>query len=378
MGLLAIFGGDQAAQQQRVLGGVLTINLIAAAFFGISLHMVSLREAGIYRRYRATPIAALSVVAAHSLTASVNIFGSLILQLAVARIAFGVPIEGSVLALLAALGLAAFAFVPLGLIVGSIGRDMRVAPALANLMFFPMAFLSGAAIPLSVMPEALQRVAALLPATYVVDLFRAAIQGRLDWSAAMLPAAILLATGVIAFSCNALLFRWESAARLDRRGLALVAGGLGAVYIAAFALTAPDTTDAASPQVPPPALPRQAGTAPATLTVFTGATVWDGTGRFLSPGRITVFGDRILSVTADDGTPPPDGAEAVDLSGLYVVPGLIDLHTHLGASGGGAAGSGEFIPARIIHDLQVYLALGVTSVISMTASGTRVHLSAAA
>ncbi len=96
VGLLMIFGGDQAAQKQRVLGGVLTINLIAAAFFGISLHMVSLREAGLYRRYRATPISSLSVVAAHSITAAVTVFGSLILQLAVARVVFGIPIEGSI------------------------------------------------------------------------------------------------------------------------------------------------------------------------------------------------------------------------------------------------------------------------------------------
>ncbi|MGB5560534.1 MAG: ABC transporter permease [Paracoccaceae bacterium] len=364
VGLMLIFGGDQTAQQQRVLGGVLTINLIAAAFFGISLHMVSLREAGLYRRYHATPISSLSVVAAHSITASVNVLGSLILQLIVARFGFGVAVEGSILTLVAVLLLAAFAFIPLGLIVGSIGRDMRIAPALSNLLFFPMAFLSGAAIPLSVMPEALQRIATLLPATYVVDLFRGAIQDRLDLWSAILPASILVATGLIAFACNTLLFRWESSAPLDRRGLGLVVVGLGVVYLAAFVLTAPKPAPIADVQVTPP--PVAAADAPEALTIFIGATIWDGSGRILSPGRMIVSGDRITSVTTDDGTSPPEGAEMVNLSGLYVIPGLIESHTHLGASGGGAASSGEFIPARIIHDLQVYLALGVTSVVSMT------------
>ncbi len=144
-----------------------------------------------------------------------------------------------------------------------------------------MAFLSGAAIPLSVMPEGLQRVATLLPATYVVDLFRGAIQNRLDLSSAIAPAGVLIATGLIGFACNALPFRWESSARLDRRGLALVGAGLGAVYLAAFVL--PLHRGLKQPMYRPASTLFVATAEPATLSVFTGATVWDGTGRILSP-----------------------------------------------------------------------------------------------
>ena len=58
---------------------------------------------------------------------------------------------------------------PMGLLVGSTARDIRTAPAIANLLFFPMMFLSGSALPFAFLPDWVQRFARLLPTTYLVD-----------------------------------------------------------------------------------------------------------------------------------------------------------------------------------------------------------------
>ena len=47
----------------------------------------------------------------------------------------------------------ACALVPIGLIVGSAARDIRTAPAIANLLFFPLMFLSGSAMPFAFLPD---------------------------------------------------------------------------------------------------------------------------------------------------------------------------------------------------------------------------------
>jgi len=358
VGLSYIFGGGESPRVQQILPGIMTINLIAAVFFGITLHMVSLRESGLYRRYRATPINELTVVIAHAVTAAVNILVSLFLQLAVAILLFRVQVAGSIIQLLVAFVVCAFAFIPLGLLVGSTARDMRTAPAISNLLFFPLTFLSGAAMPLYLMPGWLKQLAGFLPATYALELLQAIILRGEHLADVRIPIVVLVVTGCVGFVCNGLLFRWESTERINRRGLLLTIMLLVVVYAAAF-FYAPGFKAA---QPPVAELPPATGAA----KVLTGLTLLDGTGGIIRNGWIKIEGSRIAAVGGDSTEPPGDGTERVDMSGLYLMPGLIDSHVHLGAAGGGAASYSEFMPRRLVHDLQVYIALGITSFLSLT------------
>lgn len=68
----------------------------------------------------------------------------------------------------------------------------------------------------------------------------------------------------------------------------------------------------------------------ASATLYADATVIDGTGAAPKPHQdILVRGERIVT-TGDHGTlADTSGAHAVDLHGLFVIPGLIDTHVHL-------------------------------------------------
>ena len=48
---------------------------------------------------------------------------------------------------------------------------------------------------------------------------------------------------------------------------------------------------------------------------------------------VVIEGNRIIEVAPMAECPPREGQEVVDLSGKFVMPGLIDAHLHTGMSG---------------------------------------------
>mgnify|MGYP005983942969 CR=1 FL=1 len=77
--------------------------------------------------------------------------------------------------------------------------------------------------------------------------------------------------------------------------------------------------------------PAQSPTAPAEprTVAYRGAVLFDATGAPSRSGLTLVTrGERILAVQPDRD-PLPEGAETVDVAGLYVLPGLIDTHVHV-------------------------------------------------
>ncbi len=60
-----------------------------------------------------------------------------------------------------------------------------------------------------------------------------------------------------------------------------------------------------------------------------GVTVIDGLGNPPVPGRAVLVRDgRIAEIAPAEGYEPPRGAKVIDLSGRFVMPGLIDMHAH--------------------------------------------------
>lgn len=226
-----IFGAGRPNGVTYLLPGLLTISVMSGSFFGVAFRMVVARESGILRRLRVTPVTALAVVVAYGLVALVLLAVTLVVQIGVAKAIWHVAAAGSwgSFAVVALVGF--FAFVPLGLFVGSAARDMRSAPPLTNLIFFPMMFISGAAVPFAILPPFLQAAGRVLPATWLVEAMQGVLVRGEGLGALGAPLAVLVLTGLAGLAMNALLFRWETSEPVDRRKLMLALGLLAALLL---------------------------------------------------------------------------------------------------------------------------------------------------
>jgi imidazolonepropionase-like amidohydrolase/ABC-type multidrug transport system permease subunit len=366
LGFLLLFGFVMARGDGRVMAfmmpGLLTTTLMSASLFGVAIPLVQQREIGLLRRLRVTPAPAASVAIAHGVTAIMTGMISLVVLMVLGRLLFGVQMAGSWLTLLVAYLCGACALVPMGLLVGSTARDIRTAPAIANLLFFPMMFLSGASFPFAMLPAGVQRFARVLPTTYLNEVYSGVIvRGETVWALAG-SMSVLLAIGAVGIVMTSMLFRWEGTDPIPRRSLAIIALAFS-LTLGVSALAAP-----AFKMVDMPGTRRvEAGEAQGQVLVLRGATVIDGLGGRIVNARVTIRDNKIADVSLDDDRVAlPEGAKVEDLHGRYLIPGLFDSHVHWGGSGGIGAAPIERTPDRLAHDLSATLAAGVTSVVSLT------------
>src|SRR5438093_12223160 len=69
---------------------------------------------------------------------------------------------------------------------------------------------------------------------------------------------------------------------------------------------------------------------PQGALLLTGAKVLDPSGeRWLEGMQVLVVDRRIETIAPAGGIKAPGGAVRLDLTGLYLLPGLLDLHSHL-------------------------------------------------
>jgi imidazolonepropionase-like amidohydrolase len=111
-----------------------------------------------------------------------------------------------------------------------------------------------------------------------------------------------------------------------------------------------------------------AGPTGAATQAFVGATIVDGTARTLPDGVLLVDAEgRIAGVGTREGMEIPPGARTIDISGKYLIPGLINAHGHVGDTRGLEAG--QYSRENVLDQLGLYARYGVTTVVSLGGDG---------
>lgn len=192
-----------------IFSGLLGFTILSLGIFGPTEVFPKLKQKGVLRRYHTTTLKVWQYFFGNVISNVIVGLLAVATMFIVALTIFDLNMRGDYasLALLIILGTAVL--FGIGLAVGGWAKNPNQAAPLAQIITFPMMFLSGVFFPRFMMPEWLQGISGYLPLTPLVDGARLIITEGQTLIDIMPQIGLLLVWGVIVYAIAFKVFRWE-------------------------------------------------------------------------------------------------------------------------------------------------------------------------
>jgi ABC-2 type transport system permease protein len=190
--------------------GILAMSLMNSGVIGLATAFVTYRERGILRRIRVTPFPLPSFILARVFSQVLIAGLQAVILIGLAWAFFGLHLRGNPLVLLVAIVVGALAFLAIGFAISGIAPNAETAASYANLITFPMLFLSGIFFSMENAPAWLRPITNVLPLTYLVNALRGPMTFGNGLDAIWPDLLALLITFAVAMAIAVRFFRWDT------------------------------------------------------------------------------------------------------------------------------------------------------------------------
>lgn len=190
--------------------GILAMALMNAGVIGLSTVFVSYRERGILRRIKVTPFPLTSFVFARIVTQLIVAVAQAVILVGMAWLIFDLQLRGNVFVILFVIVLGALAFLAIGFAISGFARNVESAASYANLITFPMLFLSGVFFDMDAAPAWLQPITRILPLRFLVDALREPMTRGNGLAEIWIDLVVLALTFLIGMTIAVRFFRWDA------------------------------------------------------------------------------------------------------------------------------------------------------------------------
>lgn len=213
--ILGLIYGDKPAYEgashtfvQQSFGALASISICAGGVMGLPLVVSDYRSKQILKRFQVTPIRPATLLFAEVTIYFLYALFSLLTLFAVARAFFGFVMRGSLLQFFLGWVLVIVTMFSIGMMVGGIAKNAKMAGIVASALYYPMLVFSGATLPYEIMPPTMQKVVDVLPLTLGIKILKSATLD-LPMKGVLMPILVMAAIALVCSFVAIRFFRWE-------------------------------------------------------------------------------------------------------------------------------------------------------------------------
>jgi ABC-type multidrug transport system permease subunit len=192
-----------------LVAGLLSMNMMFSALFGVGYNLVRYRKNGVLKRLKATPLRAVEFLTAQVVSRLILIMGVFAVVYHGSDFFLRYERLGSLFDLYLIFALGSACLVSLGLLVAARVTSEELAGGVLNMLSWPMMFLSGVWFSLEGAPAGLRFVAGMMPLTHLIDAARAVMTEGATLAQVAPHLYILGGMTALFLAVGAYTFRWD-------------------------------------------------------------------------------------------------------------------------------------------------------------------------
>ncbi len=169
---LAFFGAVLSGDQESlnvIVPGIAGMSVMSTTFSALAFNLTFLREQGVLKRMRGTPLPMSAYFAGIAGNAVANTTIQITIVTVAGKLFFGVDWPRDYLALAVFVGVGVVCFAALGVALSHLIPNFDSAPAYVNAVFLPVIFISGVFYDADNVPGILRDAAQVLPLKHLID-----------------------------------------------------------------------------------------------------------------------------------------------------------------------------------------------------------------
>lgn len=202
------FEGANYTFLEQSFGAITSIAICAGGVMGLPLVVSDYRSKHILKRFKVTPVDPIVILLVEVTIYVLYSLVSMISLFLVAKLFFKFNMQGNILNFILGWLLVMISMFSIGIMVGGISKDSKIAGVIASVLYFPMLIFSGATIPYEVMPNIMKKIVDVFPLTQGIKILKSAILGQ-SVENIIIPIVIMLIITAICSAVAIKCFKWE-------------------------------------------------------------------------------------------------------------------------------------------------------------------------